>query len=366
MKLHITNTFLKQSQSTSGLLSNIGIHRDTKLTGFGVRITPTTISFIVEAKDKLGRAKRKTLGRYPILTLSEARVRALEVLREIKTGREKLPTLSTALYSYLSSMKHRPSTVYDYKSLYKNYLSEWGDVSVDEISKDMVIGKYVSSCEKSIAQANNTMKLLQAVIRFSGVADNPVAVLAQRRLKKQLKPKTSYVPLSDLRLFYKGLGEVKRQSVRLYIELLLHTGLRANEAMQITKDSVSTGVLIITATKNHSDHHVPLTKWLQKNLIPFLLVTPEGFTVDDSRKSLIRACQYLDYTVTRHDLRRTFASYASEAGCDYLLIKRALNHSISDITARYIQTSPEALRPVFESVSNLIEDRLSPVLSKQE
>lgn len=364
MKLHITNTFLKQSQSTSGLLSNIGIHRDTKLTGFGVRITPATISFIVEAKNKLGRVKRKTLGRYPFLTLSEARIRALEVLREIKTGREKLPTLSMALSSYLSSMKHRPGTVYDYKSLYKNYLSEWGDVSVEEINRDMVISKYVSSSEKSIAQANNTMKLLHAVIRFSGVSDNPVAVLAQRRLKKQLKPKTSYIPLSDLKLFYKGLEKVKRPSVKLYIELLLHTGLRANEAMQITKDSVSTGVLIITATKNHSDHHVPITKWLQENLIPFLGDTPEGFTVNDSRRSLIRACQYLGYTVTRHDLRRTFASYASEAGCDYLLIKRALNHSISDITARYIQTSPEALRPVFDSVSNLIEKQLSPTSLK--
>ena len=130
MKLHITDTFLKQSQSTSGLLSNTGIHRDTKLTGFGVRITPTTISFIVEAKSKLGKAKRKTLGRYPFLTLSEARIRALEVLREIKTGRERLPILSTAFSSYLSSMKHRPSTVYGYKGLYKNHLSEWGDVSV--------------------------------------------------------------------------------------------------------------------------------------------------------------------------------------------------------------------------------------------
>lgn len=37
-----------------------------------------------------------------------------------------------------------------------------------------------------------------------------------------------------------------------------------------------------------------------------------------------------------------------------LLIKRALNHSVSDITARYIQTSPNSLRPVFDSVAELI------------
>ena len=60
--------------------------------------------------------------------------------------------------------------------------------------------------------------------------------------------------------------------------------------------------------------------------------------------------------MTRHDLRRTFASYASEAGMDYLLIKRALNHSVSDITARYIQTSPKTLSPVFNSVAKLISE----------
>ena len=173
---------------------------------------------------------------------------------------------------------------------------------------------------------------------------------------RQLKPRTSYIPLTDLPLFYKGLKAVKFAHVRLYLELLLHTGLRANEAMQITSSSVATGTLIITETKNHSDHSIPLTQWLTDNLLPFLEDNPDGFISSDIRKSLITACQYLPYIITRHDLRRTFASYASEAGCDYLLIKRALNHSVSDITARYIQTSPKTLSPVFEAVAELISE----------
>lgn len=362
MKLNITDTFLKQCQSTSGLLSNIGLHRDSKLTGFGVRITPSSISFIVETKNHLGKSKRKTLGRYPLLSAAEARTLALSTIQELKSPtllKRPFPTLQTAYKEYLGAMNHRPKTVHDYKNIYSNYLKDWSTITLDMINRDMVIGKYVTACDKSIAQANKAMKLLQAIIRFSGVSDNPVAVLTQRRLKKQLKPKTSYVPLSDLKLLYKGLNKVKSPSVRLYIELLLHTGLRANEAMQITSFSVATGTLIITETKNHSDHHIPLTQWLTYNLLPFLEDNPDGFQSSDIRKSLITACQYLPYTVTRHDLRRTFASYASEAGCDYLLIKRALNHSISDITARYIQTSPNTLRPVFESVSNLIEKQLT-------
>ena len=361
MKIHITESFLKHCQSTSGLPSNIGLHRDTKLIGFGIRIAPASISFIVESKDHLGKSKRKTLGRYPILTVREARKLALSTLKEIKSAspiHRPYPTLHVAHKEYLRAMKHRPKTICDYNSIYSNYLKNWSAITVDMINSDMVISMYLTTCKHSIAQANKTVKLLQAIIRFTGVTDNPVTVLTQRRLKKQLKPKTSYIPLSDLSLFYTGLTEVKNSSVQLYIELLLHTGLRANEAMQITCDSISTGTLIITATKNHSDHHLPITDWLQENLIPFLSDHPEGFYIDDIRKSLIVTSKYLSYTITRHDLRRTFASYASEAGCDYLLIKRALNHSVCDITAQYIQTSPEAIRPVFNNVSDLIEKQL--------
>jgi len=358
MKLNITDTFLKKSQSTFGLHSNTGIHRDIKLTGFGVRITSTTISYIVEARNHLKKSKRVVIGQYPFMSVGVARNVALEKLRELKTGVTDFPALAIAFETYMSVMNHRPKTVYDYKSIYKNYLNEWSDVAVDKITRDMVVSKYLESCKRSVAQSNNTMKLLQAIIRHSGLTDNPVAVLTQRRLKKQLKPKSSYIPLSDLNVFYKGLEEVKKPSVKLYIELLLHTGLRANEAMQITHASVATGTLIIKDTKNHSDHHLPITQWIKDNLLPYLDANPNGFECTDIRKSLIVACKYLGYTVTRHDLRRTFASYASDAGMDYLLIKRALNHTVSDITARYIQTSAKTLLPVFDSVAeNIFEHR---------
>lgn len=359
MKLTITDTFLNRCLSTHRLLSNTTIHRDIKLIGFGVRITNKgSVSFIVEIRDHLNQTKRKTLGKYPILSTSEARVLALRVMKELKNplpAVKQYPTLLASYKNYLEAMNHRPKTVHDYENIFSNYLMDWANVSVNKISDDMVISKYLISCEQSIAQANKSMKLLQAVLRYSGIYDNPVLALSQRRLKKQLKPKTSYVPLSDLNQFYDGLSRVKDPSVRLYLELLLHTGLRANEAMQITKDSVSTGVLIIRETKNHSDHRIPITRWLSDNLLPFLISYPDGFTVTDVRKSLLTASQFLTYTITRHDLRRTFASYASESGCDYLLIKRALNHSINDITARYIQTSPSSLAPVFEAVGTLIE-----------
>ena len=341
--------------------------RDSILSGFGVRIYSSgKASYIIEPTID-GNTKRKVIGKYPQLSVSQARALAEDKIQELTTvpaTSATFPTLSAAYDDYTTQIQLKSSSISEYNVVYKHYLSTLDNTPLDQITEDIVINLYLRYCKRSVSQANKAMKILQAVIRFSGVSNNPVSVLARRRLLRQLKPRTSHIPLTDLPLFYEGLKKVKYDHVRLYLELLLHTGLRANEGMQITKDSISTGVLIIKDTKNHSDHHVPLTQWIQDNLTPFLEDNPTGFKSTDIRKSLLTASQYLPYIVMRHDLRRTFASYASEAGCDYLLIKRALNHSVSDITARYIQTSPNTLRPVFESVANLIESQLSLTSSK--
>lgn len=341
------------------------ILRDTILTGFGVRIYQSgKVSYFIEPTIN-GKSKRKVIAKYPNLSVPEARVLGEAKMQELTSTPSPVPTssysatsplFSTAYDSYVSNITLKPSTVESYKGVYDCYLQDFHHLPINNITEDLVVSVYLKNCERSIAQSNKSMKILQAVLRYSGMRDNPIQILATKRLTKQLKPRTSYIPLQDLPLFYKGLLKLKNEHTHLYLELLLHTGLRANEAMQITSSSVATGVLIITETKNHSDHSIPLTRWLTDNLIPFLDANPEGFKSSDIRKSLLTASQYLGYRITRHDLRRTFASYASEAGCDYLLIKRALNHSVSDITARYIQTSPKTLSPVFEAVAELIAE----------
>jgi len=296
--------------------------------------------------------------------VEEARELAKEKIQELSApGTTKsyspatFPSLESAFESYITNIRLKPSTLYEYNKVFRLYLKQFHNLRIDEITEEMIVSVYLDNCSnRSIAQSNKSMKIMQAVLRYSGLTDNPVQVLSRKRLIRQLKPKTSYIPLHDLALFYRGLSELKHPHVRLYLELLLHTGLRAGEAMQITSSSVATGVLIIKDTKNHSDHHIPLTQWLRDCLMPFLEEHLDGFKSYDIRKSLLTACKHLPYTITRHDLRRTFASYASEAGCDYLLIKRALNHSVNDITARYIQTSPNSLRPVFDAVADLIQE----------
>jgi hypothetical protein len=60
--------------------------RDQELKGFGLRLTPNGVrSFIVEKRID-GRVKRLTLGRFPELTVEQARKEAQKLLGKIALG----------------------------------------------------------------------------------------------------------------------------------------------------------------------------------------------------------------------------------------------------------------------------------------
>ena len=62
--------------------------RDTEIPGFGIRITPTSLSFILEKRVK-GKPKRITLGRHTDnFTLEAARNKALELSGRIAQGED--------------------------------------------------------------------------------------------------------------------------------------------------------------------------------------------------------------------------------------------------------------------------------------
>ena len=100
--------------------------RDSKLRGFGLRISPRNVkSFFVEATVS-GRFIRRVIGRHPFMTVSEARREALEALKQIKYGRDSqsvssapraILSLSTLSKEFLSRREGvlRPSTIADYR-----------------------------------------------------------------------------------------------------------------------------------------------------------------------------------------------------------------------------------------------------------
>lgn len=92
--------------------------RDRMLSGFCVRMNARTRTFRVAAS-VAGQQFRLTLGHWrPLISVEEARSRAMAVLRECRAGRlpareikKTLPTVSEALTAYCAAKGIKPSSL---------------------------------------------------------------------------------------------------------------------------------------------------------------------------------------------------------------------------------------------------------------
>jgi hypothetical protein len=79
--------------------------RDNELTGFGLRVTPRCMSYIVECRVN-GTPKRVTLCRYDEMTPEDARKKAKALLAGMavhKAAPSTVPTLGEVLAKYLQN-----------------------------------------------------------------------------------------------------------------------------------------------------------------------------------------------------------------------------------------------------------------------
>jgi hypothetical protein len=125
--------------------------RSHRVTGLGLKVNPSgSIKFVVETKH-IGRSHRKTIGTYPVMSLSEAEKEALLVLRQIHSGCAKPKDLSTLLIEYTKRVSLKTSTLKSYQEVIGFYLKDWLNVSVSDITKQMVEKRFIQIRDKGIS-----------------------------------------------------------------------------------------------------------------------------------------------------------------------------------------------------------------------
>ena len=226
---------------TNKLLSNLQpdikpyFLRDSNLKGFGVKVNPTgSVKFIAEVKHK-GKSKRKTVGSFPIISLQDARAKALSFISAVKSGtltekQVKRVTLHAILDGYIAGDRLKPRTVRDYQEAIGFYLSDWLDHKVSEITKEMVERRFYLIRDKGFhggvptySQATKVMRILSALMNYAMADDvvesNPVLILKQKRIDRSIVRKTSYLTREEAR---KVLGSLSAHPVEIAVELMLY------------------------------------------------------------------------------------------------------------------------------------------------
>jgi integrase len=374
------------------------LYWDSELQGFGLRVGAQDRAYIAQGRVN-GRTVRFTIGRHGRYTPEEARKHAKAILGDMSKGldpneakaeaRARGLTLIKLYEEFKRSRKGlKAKTLYDYGRIMNTCFGGWRNRPVREITPAMIERKHSDIGKNSPALANLAMRFLRAVLNYGAACtmdngkplllSNPAKVLSAKKAWFRIKPRSSYIKPTELADWWKAVDALDNETLRDYLQLVMLTGLRRNEAerLQWANVDLKARTLTVPDTKNHRDHSLPLSDYLLDMLSrrkraaekrakdndteqSAYVFSGEGITghLVEPKRQVGKVTESSGITFTIHDLRRTFASIVNslDKTLSYYTIKRLLNHHISgDVTANYIQHDVEQLRAGMQAVTDYV------------
>jgi integrase len=326
------------------------------------------------------RTRYLRIGPFPIISITEARLRAKKKLGEVADGRDP-QSERTAKRGELTFEQLQKRYVEEYAQIHNKswrqgdrllkarVLPSWGKRKAADIGFDDADQLFRSI--KAPQTANLVLANIKAVFNFAkrkkivtynpcvGIVDNPTN--ARERI---LSPE-------EVPLFWSACDHVHPVKA-LALKVVLLTGQRPGEVCHMRREHIRDGFwempglpvpeLQWPGTKNKRTHRV----WLSQPVIELIKSeAKEGFVfpsergnafdeLHDAMREINRLCGF-DPKVTPHDLRRTFSSTVTERGHGGEAMDRLLNHHRKGTRATYDRAKYDRLnRPIWEDVAAAI------------
>ena len=251
---------------------------DAKFPGFGVRVSPSgTKSFVLLYRQN-GRARRMTLGRYPALSLGEAREMAKEALNQLTHGNApdvaepeqvvKILRFDACVANFVAkhcALHNKESTAKETERLLRqHFTSRWAARDIREISKQQVVAVLDRLVEQGKGSTSNHS--LSAIRKFFNwcVERGIVEVSPCAGIKAPVRNISRSRVLTDkeLGLVWPGV-EPQGFPFRDIVHLLILTGQRRSEIGEMRWEDIDLGECLwsIPAERNKSNrpHSIPLS-----------------------------------------------------------------------------------------------------------
>ena len=345
MKLRLTDIAIKKlSLSEQGQVT----HWDEATPGFGLRCSTKSKSFVVMFGEK---RRLKTLGRYPELSLSDARSQAKKFFVEYEEGgfasTQREVTFSEAKAQFLSDCegRNKPRTVADYRRLLKKHFNFKTDIK--NVSRAQVM-KVVSGLSSTPSEQSHAYVAIRTMMNWCvrhGLIEHSVVP----PMKQKTAERERVLSEDELRHVFIRAQETPFPFGPI-VQLLILTGQRRTEVGQLRRSWFSSDEVVFPRgfAKNKREHRFPLSPMAQRVieqlpdtgdlLFPAATDFERPFTTWAWHKKRFDEGLKEVEPYTLHDLRRTFATVHAQIGTPIHVTEKLLNHvtgTISGVAAVY-------------------------------
>lgn len=355
---------------------------DTKVRGLELMVTDQgTKSFKVYRKFN-NKPIRVTLGKYPEMTIENARREAQRIINELNEGKnpnnekKKLRAETSfgelfALYMERHSKQEKKTWKYDERDV-PRFLGHWFQRKLSAITKQEIQALHEKiRSENGLYQANRLLARIHIIynkaIEWGWEGINPATGI--KKFKE--KSRDRFLHPDELPRFFESLNMEKNDTIRDYIYVSLFTGVRKTNVLEMRWEDIylERKEWLVPDTKNGDPLRVHLVdsviELLKKRLetygngewvFPGTGVTGHLMEPKAGWKRILDRADLKNLRI--HDLRRTLGSWQAATGANSFMIGRSLGHKTPQSTAVYARLN---LDPVRDSVEKATQAMLQTI-----
>lgn len=310
-----------------------GVYSDAD--GLYLRVLKSGTRTFVLRRRVDGRDKWETLGKYPVLSLADAR----EQVHRIQTGTEQLTVRQAweRYYAHLQTQYKDPAQTQ--RMVEKNVLCRLGKEALFLLDR----AKWMETINRVVQRGSPIManRLLSQVRRFLDYAEqqgwideNPLERVKRTSVGGKERPATRNLSWDEIEALLRLLRCPKHDTsvgTRWALYLCLLTGQRPSEVLGFRN---TTGAFMTGSTKTtlagEVPYKVPLTPHVRAAMKFFSQVErPRDHRV------LSHALRRLEQDFTPHKLRHTMSSRMADLGVMPHVVEKMLNHKMVGSMAVY-------------------------------
>ena len=355
-------------------------HYDAKAAGLALCVTKTGAKTFYLYRKIDGRPERVRLGKFPEVSVEDARDAVKGMVGEIAKGNDPAaehrakrtaPTLGELFQHWWKThSKPHKKTWADDERIFKKYFGAISGKRLAAIHKGSVKAWHTRLGEKhGPYQANRARALLSAMWACATDlgCNEPNPCVGVKKFKEQSRER--YLQPEEMKAFFAALAD-EEPIWRDFFLLCLFTGARRGNiaAMRWTEIDIKRGAWHITGEKMKAG--LPMVVVLAEPALAVLTSrlaekdeSPWVFPANgrlgighvvDPRKAWTRVLKRAEIENLRmHDLRRSLGSWQATAGTSLVIIGKSLGHRDHKATQVYARLQ---LDPVRKSVENAIGD----------